>query len=78
MNLVVELVGGGTCADTDKAVSGTFSTTQVAGQLAWQHASIVLKGVTSATRIQIKPNYPGFKESGNHRWHLDNIVIMEK
>ena len=78
VNLVVELVDGGTCADTDKAVSGTFATAQVTGQLAWQHASIVLKGVTSATRIQIKPNYPGFKESGNHRWHLDNIVILEK
>lgn len=75
--LVVELVGGGICANSEAAVSNVITTSQVDGKLEWQKASVILVGVTQATRIQIKPNYPGFKESGQHRWHLDNIKIME-
>lgn len=75
--LVVELIGGGTCADSGAAKSNVFTTTQTKGTLAWQHASVVLQGVTKNTRIEIKPDYATFTESGNHRWHLDNLRITE-
>ena len=75
--LVVALEGPGTCADTGSSVSKTFVTTQTKGILAWQSASLVLKGVTEETRIVIKPNFETFAESGNHRWHIDNILIIK-
>lgn len=76
--LVVALEGPGTCADTDSAVSNAFVTTQEKGVLAWQSASLVLRGVTKDTRIVIKPNYATLAEAGNHRWHIDNILIIKK
>ena len=76
--LVVALEGPGTCEGTDSSVSDVFVTTQEKNTLAWQGASIVLKGVTENTRISIKPNFETFAESGNHRWHIDNILIIKK
>lgn len=76
--LVVALEGPGTCEGTDSSVSDVFVTTQEKNTLAWQSASIVLKGVTENTRISIKPNFETFAESGNHRWHIDNILIIKK
>ena len=75
--LVVCLEEGGVCADSNEEVSNEFITTQVKGQLEWQQASIVLKGVTKDTRIVIKPNFTTYAESGNHRWHIDNIKIIK-
>ena len=75
--LVVALEGPGLCDDTDAAVSNEFKTTQAKGNLAWQSASLVLKGVTKDTRISIKPNYDTFTQDGNHRWHIDNILIIK-
>lgn len=75
--LVVSLSGPGTCADTGKQVSNPFKTTQTKGHLEWQPASLVLRGVTEKTRISLKPNFATFAESGNHRWHLDNILIIK-
>ena len=43
----------------------------------WQHASVTLNGVTSATRIKIRPTNMG-STPNYQRWHLDNIRIVGK
>lgn len=75
--VVVCLEGPGLCADTETKTSNVFTTTQTKGNLAWQEASIVLNGVTKDTRIIIKLNFGSFAEDGNHRWHLDNLLIIK-
>lgn len=75
--VVVCLEGPGLCADTETKTSNVFTTTQTKGNLAWQEASIVLNGVTKDTRIIIKLNFGSFAEAGNHRWHLDNLLIIK-
>ncbi len=75
--LVVELSGAGVCENSDAAKSQQFTTTQATNELAWQHATIKLIGVTSATKITMRMDYDGYAQSGNHRWHLDNLLITE-
>lgn len=77
VTITVEIVEGpGTFAGTDTQVSAPFATTQTTNTLAWQHASVVLKGVTNATRIQIHPtHYKDGAGASQQRWHLDNIVV---
>lgn len=75
--IVVVLEGAGKCSDSNAATSNAIITEQAAGKLEWQHASVRLNGVTSATRISIKPNHDNFTWSGQHRWHLDNIKIQK-
>jgi len=77
VTITVEIVEGpGTFAGTDTQVSAPFATTQTTNKLAWQHASVVLKGVTNATRIQIHPtHYKDGAGASQQRWHLDNIVV---
>ncbi|MBR1706736.1 MAG: BACON domain-containing protein [Bacteroidales bacterium] len=71
---VVEVEGPGMAADTETAVSAPFSTTQEPDQLAWQHASVTLVGVTKGTRILIRPVNMGATPQ-YQRWHLDNIKV---
>ncbi len=75
ISVIVE--GAGFCADSGKAESNPISTTQETGKLAWQHASVNIKGVTKATRIVIRPTKM-FAEGApsQQRWHLDNIKIV--
>ena len=77
MTVVVELVGPGVCEDSGAAVSKEIATTQEKGKLAWQHASVTLKGVTADTRIKIRPTHMSDGAgSDQQRWHLDNIKIV--
>ena len=77
VTIVVELVGPGVCEDSGASVSNEFSTTQEKGKLAWQHASVTLKGVTSETRIKIRPTHMSDGAGASQqRWHLDNIKIV--
>ena len=76
--LVVELTGAGTCADSGTAISNEITTTQTQGQLAWQHATVTLVGVTSATRIKVYPaKMNEASPPSQMRWHFDNIMITE-
>ncbi len=76
--LVVVISGPGVMADNGTQTSNPLVTGQSAGVLAWQNASVKINGVTSATRIEIKPNFDNFAVAGNHRWHLDNILITDR
>ena len=75
--LVVEILNQGKCADSGTTTSNVFSTSQEKSNLYWTEASVTLKGVTSSTRIVLKENYDSYKQSGNHRFHLDDIKITE-
>lgn len=79
VQIVVELTGAGICEGSEAAISNKFATTQPANNLAWQHASLKLKGVTSDTRIKIRPvnmsNGPKVKPT-QQRWYIDNIKIV--
>lgn len=79
VTITVEIVAGpGSFADTGTQKSGEIATTQEANQLAWQHATVKLVGVTSATRIQIHPtHYNDGTGASQQRWHLDNLKIAE-
>ena len=77
VTIVVELVGPGVCEDSGAAVSNEIQTTQEKGKLAWQHASVVLKGVTNETRILLRPTHMSDGAGASQqRWHLDNIKIV--
>ena len=82
MTLTVTVSGGGTIEATGTETSGEIESGQSKEnptKLEWQHASVKIKGATSATRITIRPtNYdPDVSNSARHqnRWYLDNIVV---
>ena len=76
VNIVVELEGDGVCGDTGAKISNPFTTTQQDGKLEWQNASVVLKGVTSDTRIIIRPTVLDDSDGVTQkRWYIDNIKI---
>ena len=76
VNIVVELEGDGVCGDTGAKISNPFTTTQPEGKLEWQNASVVLKGVTSDTRIIIRPTVLDDSDGVTQkRWYIDNIKI---
>ena len=82
MTLTVTVSGGGTIEATGTETSGEIESGQSKEnptKLEWQHASVKIKGATSATRITIRPtNYdPDVSNSERHqnRWYLDNIVV---
>ena len=85
MTLTLVAENGGTFADTGKSESGEIesgqSTEDGASHLAWQHATVVLKGATPQTVITIRPteadpvtSNPARKQN---RWYLDNILIQD-
>ena len=76
VNIVVELEGDGVCGDSGAKISNPFTTTQPEGKLEWQNASLILKGVTSATRIIIRPTVLDDSDGVTQkRWYIDNIRI---
>lgn len=84
MTITVEIVGNGTCEESGSAISVPIESaqSQVDGEskIEWQHASIKLKGIDSASRIKIRPtNYDPYIENparGQNRWYLDNIKVL--
>ena len=74
VSVTVELEGPGSCENSGTSVSAPVTHVQETGQMFWQHASITLKGVTSATRIKIRPTNMG-STPNYQRWHLDNIRV---
>lgn len=76
VQIVVELEGDGVCADSGDKLSLPIFHTQETGDLKWQNVQISLSGVTSSTRIIIRPphlvDHDGIKQQ---RWYLDNIKI---
>ena len=79
VKIVIELSGAGACGDTGAALSKEYSTSQVKGKLEWQHCSILLKGVTKDTKINIRPakmNIAPKKQPDQQRWYIDNIRIV--
>ncbi len=77
VQIVVEIEGDGVCADTNDKISNAFVTTQENGTLAWQDAKIALKGVTSNTRIVIRPTVLDDSDGiTQKRWYIDNINIF--
>ena len=77
VSVTVELEGPGSCENSGTAVSAPVTHVQETGQMFWQHASVTLKGVTSATRIKIRPTNMG-STPNYQRWHLDNIRVVGK
>ena len=77
VSITVELEGPGTCESSGSALSAPVTHVQETGQMFWQHASVSLQGVTSATRIKIRPTNMG-STPNYQRWHLDNIRIVGK
>ena len=73
--MLVELQGEGTCVDTGTKISTPTPSAQGTGTYAWQTYSVVLKGVTPATRILIRHN--DMTSSKAIRFHLDNIKITK-
>ena len=76
VQIVVEIVGDGVCADSEAKISLPISHPQEKGDLKWQNAKVLLKGVTSSSRIIIRPthleDHDGIEQQ---RWHLDNIMV---
>ncbi len=78
VKIVVELEGDGVCGDSGAKISNLFETTQVDGTLAWQDAKVLLKGVTSNTRISIRPSVMDNSDDVDQkRWYIDNIKIAK-
>ena len=74
VTVTVELSGPGICADSETALSNPVKSVQETGQMFWQHASVILVGVTKDTRIKIRPTNMG-STPNYQRWHLDNIKL---
>jgi hypothetical protein len=55
-----------------------MSTAQVNGQLAWQDARVILKGMTNATRISIRPTVLDDSDGVTQkRWYIDNVKLAK-
>lgn len=76
VQIVVEVEGPG-FFENGTSVSEPFMTDQVKGQLAWQHASVLIKGVNDETKITIRPLNFAEAIPDQQRWHLDNIKIVD-
>lgn len=78
VQLVVELEGDGVCADSDEKISSLICHNQTKGDLKWQTVKVLLKGVTNATRIIVRPshleNHDGIDQQ---RWYIDNIKVAK-
>ncbi len=78
VKIVVELEGDGVCSDTGTKISSLFETTQEKGNLEWQDASIILSGVTSNTRIIVRPSVMDNSDGVTQkRWYIDNIKVAK-
>ena len=78
LQLVVELEGDGICADSRAKVSNLIYHNQVKGDLKWQTVKVLLKGITSSTRIVIRPSLLDDSDGiTQKRWHIDNIKLAK-
>lgn len=79
VTITVEVEGAGFCADSGTVLSKEIATAQTAGTLAWQHASVSVRGVTKDTRIVVRPTHMSDgKGASQQRWHFDNIRIISE
>ena len=78
VNIVVELEGDGVCADSRAKISNPISPDQAKGDLKWQPVKMLLKGVTSNTRIIVRPthlvDHDGITQQ---RWYIDNVKVAK-
>ena len=77
VQIVVEVPEGSGLFENGTNVSDPLITTQEKGQLAWQHATVLLKGATNKSRISIRPYQYESVTPDQQRWHLDNIKIKD-
>ena len=77
VQIVVEVPEGAGLFENGTNVSDPLITTQEKGQLAWQHAAVLLKGATNKSRISIRPYQYESVTPDQQRWHLDNIKIKD-
>lgn len=77
VQIVVEVPEGAGVFENGTNVSDPFFTTQEKGQLAWQHASALLKGASKQSRITIRPYQYASVTPDQQRWHLDNIKVHD-
>ena len=77
VQIVVEVPEGAGVFENGTNVSDPFFTTQEKGQLAWQHASVLLKGASNKSRITIRPYQYYSVTPDQQRWHLDNIKVKD-
>ena len=77
VQIVVEVPEGAGVFENGTNVSDPFFTTQEKGQLAWQHASALLKGASKKSRITIRPYQYASVTPDQQRWHLDNIKVKD-
>jgi hypothetical protein len=81
VQMVIEITGPGTCADSNSKVSNAYDTHQQNGLMEWQDFSVRVNGVTKDTKITIRPlNWDKIDKDGAdykvQRYHLDNILIQ--
>lgn len=81
VQMVIEITGPGTCADSNSKVSNAYDTHQQNGLMEWQDFSVRVNGVTKDTKITIRPlNWDKTDKDGAdykvQRYHLDNILIQ--
>ena len=74
VSVVVELEGSG-FFDNGTNVSDPFVTDQTKGNLKWQKAALMIKGVNNSTRITVRPKDFDKFEPSQQRWYIDNIKI---
>lgn len=84
MTLQLDVKNGGTFENNDvvsEELSSTQSTESKSSHLAWQHATVKVKGATAKTVLQIRPTNPdpyvSNPDRGQNRWYLDNIKITK-
>ena len=77
VQIVVEVPEGAGLFENGTNVSDPLITTQEKGQLAWQHASVLLKGASDKSRITIRPYQYESVTPDQQRWHIDNIKIKD-
>ncbi len=71
---VVEVLNGGFCMDTGTAVSTPFSQSST---LNWEAKTFQLGGLTSASRICIRPDISDYAATGKYRFFIDDIQVTE-
>ena len=74
VSVVVELEGNG-FFDNGTNISDPFVTTQQKGNLQWQDASLMVRGVNNTTRFIVRPKDFDKTDPNQQRWYIDNIKI---
>lgn len=77
VRIVVEVQGDGEIALNNGGygkISDQFVPDQKDGEAKWTRATVKIYGVTSGTKISLRP---ADMDNGTNRWHLDNISIVK-